>query len=669
MDDEQIFLQALALESPPEQSAFLDEACRGNRTLRDSVESLLAHHAAAGDFLEILPAELQQTFVSGQGDTVDDGKRDRTLELLSPCDQPGRLGQLGAYEVIEVIGRGGMGVVFRARDPKLNRDVAIKALAATSPNAVRRFLREAQAAAAVKHDHVVAIHSIHDDGPLPYLVLELIEGISLQERIDRGPFAPDEIARIGSQIALGLEAAHRRGLVHRDIKPANILLEAGTGRVKITDFGLARTVEDGNITREGQIAGTPQFMSPEQARGQQADHRSDLFSLGSVLYSMCAGRSAFPAETALATLRGICDDAPPPIRSLNKNIPAWLDDVICRLLEKSPEKRPQSAQEVADLLTCQREYASTSMSAAIPPQLKVRNLLAFGGAALVLAAIVILIVNRNGTLTRYEVPDGAVVKVGAEGGVEVELPGDKPASMENVPALPKLPLPEQVKEIAAQLMKLNPDFDGNVESTISGNELTELRLNVDHVTDLSPLSALKSLQTLSCAGGTFRSSSLVDIAPLRNLKLRALDCANTLVADLRPLQGMPLEKLNLANTKIDTLSPLAEMPLTELFVQGTAVKDLTPLRGMPLKHLNVSITGVTDLSPLRGAKLLSLFCDETRIVDFAPLADMPLQIVNWRGYDQSNPRHQEVLKSITTLEMIDSKPTAEFWREVEEKRK
>ena len=277
-----------------------------------------------------------------------------SLDFLEPCDVPGRLGKIGPYEVIEVIGRGGMGVVLRAHDPKLNRIVAVKVMApqfVANPTARKRFLREAQAAAAVTHPHVITIHAVDQTEKTPYLVMECIDGLSLQEKIDRcGHLEVKEILRIGAQIAAGLAAAHAHGLVHRDIKPSNILLENGVERVKITDFGLARAVDDVGVTRSGEVAGTPQFMSPEQAQGKPVDHRSDLFSLGAVLYAMCTGRSPFRAETTVAVLRRVCDDVPRPIREVNPDIPEGLVAIIDRLLAKDPEERFQTAEEVSDLL-------------------------------------------------------------------------------------------------------------------------------------------------------------------------------------------------------------------------------------------------------------------------------------------------------------------------------
>ncbi len=276
------------------------------------------------------------------------------LDALGPTDDPAMLGRLGGYEVSGVVGSGGMGIVLKAIDKSLDRTVAIKVLAphlATSGAARKRFARVANAAAAVLHPNVMAIHSVSNDESLPYLVMPYVRGTSLQKRLDtEGPLSLREILRIGSQIAAGLAAAHAQGLVHRDIKPANILLEDGVERVAITDFGLARAVDDATITHSGVIAGTPQYMSPEQAVGDAIDHRSDLFSLGSVLYAMCAGRPPFRSETTFGVLRHIRETPPPPIREINADVPAWLERIVLKLLSKDAADRFATATETAALL-------------------------------------------------------------------------------------------------------------------------------------------------------------------------------------------------------------------------------------------------------------------------------------------------------------------------------
>src|SRR5262245_12091257 len=276
-----------------------------------------------------------------------------TLPFLRPSPYPEYVGRLGSYEVLGVVGRGGMGVVLKAFDPALRRPVAIKVLApqwASHEQARQRFHREAQAAAQVRHENVVAIHAVEEADGLPYLVMEYVPGVSLQQRLDRdGPLEVEEILRIGAQAAAGLAAAHAKDLIHRDIKPANILLDKA-GNVRLTDFGLARAVDDTSLTQSGVIAGTPQYMAPEQARGAVLDHRADLFSLGSVLYAMCTGRPPFRAPSTVAVLKRVCDETPVDVRNLNPDVPAWLAEIIDKLHAKSPRDRFQTADQVARLL-------------------------------------------------------------------------------------------------------------------------------------------------------------------------------------------------------------------------------------------------------------------------------------------------------------------------------
>jgi serine/threonine protein kinase len=278
---------------------------------------------------------------------------EEALAILTPTDQPLLLGTLGGYDVETIIGRGGMGVVFQAFDPVLERKVAIKVMASAATGtatARRRFIREARAAAAVSHEHIVAVHGVHEAGGLPYLVMQYVAGESLQDYLDRaGPLEMQRAVRIACETALGLAAAHAHGLIHRDIKPANLLLENG-GSVKITDFGLARTTEDAALTQAGVVAGTPEYMAPEQARGEAVDQRADLFSLGCVLYALVTGQPPFRAATPLAVLRQVSDEAPCPVRSINPQVPAWLEELLARLLAKSPQERIQSAAELATLL-------------------------------------------------------------------------------------------------------------------------------------------------------------------------------------------------------------------------------------------------------------------------------------------------------------------------------
>jgi hypothetical protein len=370
---------------------------------------------------------------------------DIPVGLLEPPDQSGQLGKLGSYDVLRLIGRGGMGIVFLARDRALDRLVAIKLLLpdmAASGAARRRFAREAKAAAAVVHEHVVAIHAV-DTLPsgVPYLVMQYIAGKSVQELIDRGKApALAEILRIGSQAAGALSAAHAQGLIHRDIKPANILLENGVERVKITDFGLARAVDDDTVSRPGVVGGTPQYMSPEQASGEPIDHRTDLFSLGSVLYALCTGQAPFRGNTLMATLKCVCEQTPRPIRTINPEVPSWLVKIIERLHAKDPADRYDSAAQVADLLGRCLAHVQQPASAPLPADLlpvRNRRAIAVWGAVpacLILAALLSFpgareaagqAANYVATVLRLKVPEGTLVVETDDPSVGIKLDGSE----------------------------------------------------------------------------------------------------------------------------------------------------------------------------------------------------------------------------------------------------
>ncbi len=353
-----LFMSATERQPGADRVAYLDEVCAGNVPLRRRLNVLLDIHDKPDDLLDRVAAE---HLLSGTGLLTPDLPRAQPpdvrvpLEFLKPSQRPDSLGRLDHYEVLEVLGRGGMGVVCRAFDEKLHRMVAIKFMAqhlAANGAARARFGREARAAAAVTHEAIIAIYAVEDNGAVLYMVMQCIVGKTLQQKLNlTGTLELREILRVGHQIADGLGAAHRLGLIHRDIKPANILLENGVERVKITDFGLARAADDASQTHRGYIAGTPLYMSPEQARGDAVDHRSDLFSLGSVLYALCTGHPPFRAENSMAILKRVCDDTPRPIRESNSQIPGWLEAIVTRLLAKEPKERFQTADEVATLLS------------------------------------------------------------------------------------------------------------------------------------------------------------------------------------------------------------------------------------------------------------------------------------------------------------------------------
>lgn len=341
---------ALAGNLTADQEALLEQhlnAC-------ESCNSTMEHLAGGADWCHEAISILTSTEPLTDVPSEEFSEIDFTVEHLEPSDDPKALGQLGGYDVLEVVGRGGMGVVLKSYDRALKRCVAIKVLAphlAQSSLAKKRFAREAQAAAAVVHPHVLAIHQVQPSGRLPFLVMPLVAGESLAQRLAaKGSLELTEVLRIGMQAAAGLAAAHEQGLVHRDVKPANILLEKGIERAVLTDFGLARAADDVALTRWGIIAGTPQYMSPEQAGGEPVDRRSDLFSLGCVLYEMATGVSPFKTDSTMATLRRLIDEEPQAMSSLNPELPPWFIGIVEKLLEKDPTKRFESAKEVSELL-------------------------------------------------------------------------------------------------------------------------------------------------------------------------------------------------------------------------------------------------------------------------------------------------------------------------------
>jgi serine/threonine protein kinase len=283
---------------------------------------------------------------------------DPTFDFLMPPLQKNELGRLGPYRVLKMLGAGGMGMVLLAEDSLLKRSVALKVMRpeyAANLADRQRFLREAQAAAAVEHPHIVSIYQVGVEKSTPFIVMPLLQGESLETRLVRTKTLPIGTAMaLGRQIADGLAAAHQKGLIHRDVKPANLWLVPGeTGEtVKILDFGLVRVLDgdDLHLTKTGTILGTPQYMPPEQASAGTVDHRGDLFSLGVVLYRMLSGELPFKGKTPMMVVNALLNATPRPIAALNPQIPPTLAALVMRLLEKEPARRPVTARAVAEML-------------------------------------------------------------------------------------------------------------------------------------------------------------------------------------------------------------------------------------------------------------------------------------------------------------------------------
>ncbi len=284
----------------------------------------------------------------------------------------------GRYELAEVIGRGGMGTVYRAVDLVLGRSVAVKMLpglfADHDPTSVARFEREARSAAALSHPGVVAVYDSGADETTRFIVMELISGRSLEAILrDDGPLEPDRAAGIAARVADALAAAHAAGIVHRDIKPANVMV-AEDGSVKVLDFGIARAMDATTLTQNASVLGTAAYMAPEQALGQSADERSDVYSLGCVLYALLAGHPPFSGDGAAAVLNQHANIAPPSLRAENSRVPTEINALVMQMLSKSPDDRPQTAAQVRDRLTLPSATASpAAMPAVTAPTARLRQ--------------------------------------------------------------------------------------------------------------------------------------------------------------------------------------------------------------------------------------------------------------------------------------------------------
>lgn len=364
--------QVELLAQGPADQPVPEELCRHLEQCADCRARLEGAAAPEIDWARVRRA-LKEQPAPEEGDEGRGGLSFSLLRLLGPSDDPSVVGKIGPFEVTEVIGSGGMGMVLKARDPALDRHVAIKILAphlASSATARRRFAREARAAAAVIHDHVIAIYQVSEHHELPYLVMPFLPDPSLQQRLDRdGKLDLESALSIGLQVAGGLEAAHAQGLIHRDVKPANVLLAKGTERAIITDFGLARAADDASLTSSGVLAGTPHYMSPEQARGEPVDFRSDLFSLGSLLFAMLAGRPPVNRELGSETIRVIGTEPMPRLRTVVADAPEWVERLVSWLHEPRAEERPESARQVAETLEQCLKHVRNPQAEGLPDRL------------------------------------------------------------------------------------------------------------------------------------------------------------------------------------------------------------------------------------------------------------------------------------------------------------
>ena len=540
----------------------------------------------------------------------------------------------GKYQLRGLLGKGGMGVVYLAHDPQLERDVALKFLNPDLADARRaqRFLREARAAARLSHPNVVTIYEADEIDGTPYFAMEMVRGVGGDRLVERGPLAWRVATEIAAQAARGLVAAHAAGLIHRDVKPANLLLAAG-GTVKLADFGLAKIVVPGPnaLSGSGEVFGTPHYMSPEQARGQPLDERTDVYSLGATYYALLTGGPPYPGEEPIPLLYAHCAKPPPDPCLANPTVAPGCAAVVKRAMAKNRVDRcPSAAALLADLeallgqerpvltgLVSEVDSEALPLDATLPqprkarPRFSRRRWLAVAGAGLVLAGA-----GAVGASWLWGWPGGAAPPA---------PPGDG----------------DRLRQVTEGLRRQNPEFTGEPKVVVRGGRIVELTLSTEHVQDVAPLAALTDLEELRLQGPSWMKGRLKDLTPLKGLPLkrlvvshnpiqdltplaemplRDLDCSATVVQDLKPLGGLPLERLECSSTRIESLLPLADVKtLTELHCATFAIDDLRPVRALPLRIVSIYGSSVSDLSPLAGKDLDTLDCGATRVTSLDPL--------------------------------------------------
>jgi Leucine-rich repeat (LRR) protein/tRNA A-37 threonylcarbamoyl transferase component Bud32 len=631
----------------------------------------------------------------------------------------GRSLLLGPYVLLEQIGEGGMGQVFKARHAKLGRIVALKLIRAerlSNPQTVGRFRREIRAAAQLSHPNIVHAYDADEAGGVHFFAMEYVEGTDLAKLLKQhGPLPVAGACEYIRQAALGLQHAHEKGLVHRDLKPHNLLLTKD-GVVKVLDLGLARLGEtvveqSGEFnTATGIVMGTPDYMAPEQANdAKRADIRADLYSLGCTLYHLLTGCVPFPGQSLTEKLLGHQMQQPRPIEELRPDVPPAVAAVVRRLMAKKPADRYQTPAEAAAALAAAPDETTSapalypargdtalaetadlwSTIAATPPveppaapadRRRWLMLSAVGGALLLVLAGVLALVLR--TMTAPAPGPGPTV-------AERTPPtfASPAASFEQwLKSVVAMSAEKQVEEVRAKLKERNPRFDGQLTSDIANGQVLQLSFATENVSDISPVRALPHLKSLSCAAVQAEHGALADLSPLTGMALTSLNVNGNLgVHDLSPLRGLPLEWLNIGFTTVDDLSPLRSVPLASLTLHNCSVRELSGLRGVRLKELRFGgwSSQISDLSPLEGMPLQTLYFQQTQVRDLAPLRTLPLrdfryglQVVSDLSPLKDAPletfegdfnawRDADVLRGIKTLKTINNQPAEKVWEKVD----
>ncbi len=610
---------------------------------------------------------------------------DNDIDFLAPAEQPDEIGRLGEYRVLEVLGVGGMGVIFQAEDPKLERLVALKVMkptVAASRSEKERFLREAKSTASIEHDNIVRIYQVGEDRGVPFIAMEFLRGESLQHSLRRrGKLDQRDLLRIGKEIAAGLAAAHDRGLIHRDIKPDNIWIEADSGRAKILDFGLVRAMgDDASLTRTGVVVGTPKYMAPEQAQGLPVDNRCDLFSLGSVLYHLATGEAPFSGDNITATLIAVASEDPKAIDEINAEIHPALVRLIMRLLSKDPDQRPQSADEVVQaiadielkLAAKHAPLASTTNLTQIvpqgvhkdsmptrranigaghePPRFPRRRVGLFYGAAtlFLLVGIIFFVQTKDGTI-RVEINDPNI-KVAIKGTGITLSQADQDKDITVAPGEKTLVVQRGDFKFETNKLVLKKGETVTVRVELLAGKI-QVRQDEKLIGE-KPLPRGGSLVTQTEPPGTASRwqptpeqqrffDAVVKVAPEQQVeavreKLQEVNPGFDGKIEHEVENGRVVE-LRFLTDRVTGIWPVRALrDLERLDCSGSSnfkggLADLSPLAGMALTVLHCSHTHVADLSPLTGMKLARLGCHYTHVSDLAPLKEMALTDLDCRG--------------------------------------
>ena len=542
--------------------------------------------------------------------------------------------RFGPYEIQSRLGTGGMSVVFTAHDRVLDRQVAIKFLSSeleNSKSARQRFLREAKSAAAVEHDFIVPIYSADEVDGYPFLVMSLIEGQSLQQRIDEPTtISVEQTLRIGIQITKGLEAFHSRGLVHRDLKPSNILLQQPDGRVRITDFGLAKCTDDNQLTKSGTVLGTPNYMSPEQAMGQQVDFRSDIYGLGAVLYACVTGRPPFEGPTSLQILNQLRETQPHSILDLKPETPHWLVEVIEKLMARDPNSRYQTAAEIIDALSQHSQTTRKSASRSPLPNspLPARpTLIAACTLMLVIGASYLLWPSNTVPPEKSEPGPALIGPKQTDFRITIKTKGDAARVFST--------LREAVTQASSgDIIEIEGDGRHEIESTIdtNGKELTIRSMAgsepVLTIGNTEVTSGITSNADLVLEGLTFRVINQNAAGLARQPRQTAIHCVsgNLHISNCRfdaiNSRSDSLNCITVANTQqceirnsefytgpLNTALEIGMIPGTDLTVEnnliaaGSAIKIAFPVRQVPETKTNVRLAFNT-VSAVSGLLIL-----------------------------------------------------------------